>query len=101
MRHAARVAVVDAGKQLAHELSAGGLAHGAPVDDLVEELAAAGNLHEDEVEVRLSGALPARTVAEKRDDVVMHEPFKDGALFADRLQAHLPRVNHLDRRSLP
>merc|ERR1719258_491140 len=58
----------------------------------VEDLAAARHLHEDEVKVRLSGAPPARTVAEKRDDVGVREPLKNGALFANRLQAHPPRV---------
>jgi len=60
------MAVLDARKQLAHEFAGGGLTHrlGAAIDDLVEELASTRHLHEDEVEVRLSRALPAVAMAE-------------------------------------
>merc|ERR1719271_1849801 len=73
------VAVGDAVEHLVEEVARDGLGHrgGAAVDDLVEELAAARQLHEDEVQVRVA-ALPD-AVRLDADDVRMRELLEDVA----------------------
>ena len=101
MRDTGDVAVVDAVEHLAEEAAGVRLRHRvrAAVDDLVEQLATARKLHEDEV-VILVLATVAGAMAAHGDYVVVLERLQDVGLLLDRLDAHLAHVKDLDGKLL-
>mmetsp|Transcript_20656 Transcript_20656/g.52603 ORF Transcript_20656/g.52603 Transcript_20656/m.52603 type:complete len:257 (+) Transcript_20656:990-1760(+) len=97
MRDAGEVAIVDAVEHLAEEVARVVFRHciRAAVDHLIKELAAARELHEDEIMV-LVLAIIASTMAAHTDDVTVLEDLEDVALLLDRFHPNLARVENFN-----
>eukprot|EP00962_Isochrysis_galbana_P055654 scaffold27430_cov112-Isochrysis_galbana.AAC.2 len=100
--HAVFVAVVDTGEQFAHEAACHVLRHciGAPIDHLIEQLATACALHEDEVKVVLGRRDPARAMPHHPDHIGVLELLENSTLLSDRLDPHATRVDDLHSQRL-
>jgi len=96
VRDAPQVAHLQRGEDLVEEAARHSLRHRTrtAVDDLVKELAARRQLHEDEVDVTHVGCTLA--VVLHVDDVGVLQLRQNVALPLDRGQRHLARVDQLD-----